>query len=147
MHPVGIGETLRRAITRTVMKTERDQAKTARGSLQLCAGLEAGIEGDTHAVAQRRWDRTEPTLGKRLEEALKEDKYGEEANNGRGVNLEAVGGEVEVTDPPAAGNATDEGEGEASDKLRTTMEAMEVQTGEMAKGDEMEAEGDGVDAV
>ena len=34
-----------------------DQAKTAYRSLQLCAGLEAGIEGATHNVAQKWWER------------------------------------------------------------------------------------------
>ena len=43
----------RHAIAKLVMRTGRDQAKTACGSLQLCAGLEAGIEGETHVVAQR----------------------------------------------------------------------------------------------
>ena len=53
MQAVGIGETLRRAIPKLVMRAEGDQAKTACVSLQLCAGLEAGIEGENHAVAQR----------------------------------------------------------------------------------------------
>ena len=33
------------------------QAKTACGKLQLCAGIEVGIEGETHAVGQRRLER------------------------------------------------------------------------------------------
>ena len=45
--PVGIGETLRRALAKLVMRAAGDQAKTACGNLQLCAGLEAGIEGAT----------------------------------------------------------------------------------------------------
>ena len=57
MRPVGIGETLRRALAKLVMKAAGDQAKTACGNLQLCAGLEAGIEGATHAVGQRRLER------------------------------------------------------------------------------------------
>ena len=43
------------------MGAARDQAKTVCGNLQLCAGVEAGIEGATHTVRQRRlkrvWDR------------------------------------------------------------------------------------------
>ena len=39
------------------MRAAREQAKTACGNLQMCAGLEAGIEGDTHAVGQRRLKR------------------------------------------------------------------------------------------
>ena len=43
VRPVGIGETLRRALAKLVMRVEGEQAKTACGNLQLCAGLEAGI--------------------------------------------------------------------------------------------------------
>ena len=39
------------------MRAVGDQAKTACGNLQLCAGLEVSIEGATHAVGQRRMDR------------------------------------------------------------------------------------------
>ena len=53
VRPVGIGETLRRDLTKLVMWAAGDQAKTACGNLQLCAGLEAGIEGATHAVGQQ----------------------------------------------------------------------------------------------
>ena len=45
VRPVGIGETLRRALAKLVMRAAGDQAKTACGNLQLCAGLEAGVEG------------------------------------------------------------------------------------------------------
>ena len=54
VRPVGIGETLRRALAKLIMRAAGDQAKTACGNLQLCAGLEAGIEGATHAMGQRR---------------------------------------------------------------------------------------------
>ena len=37
--PVGIGETIRRALAKLVMRAAGDQAKTACGNLQLCAGL------------------------------------------------------------------------------------------------------------
>ena len=57
VRPVGIGETLRRALDKIVMKAAGDQAKTVCGKLQLCAGLKAGIEGATHAVGQRRLER------------------------------------------------------------------------------------------
>ena len=52
-----IGETLRRALAKLVMRAAGEQAKMAYGNLQLCAGLEAGIEGATHAVGQRRVKR------------------------------------------------------------------------------------------
>ena len=54
---VGIRETLRNAIAKLVMWAVGDQAKAACKILQLCAGLEAGIEGATHAVAQRRQEQ------------------------------------------------------------------------------------------
>ena len=54
---MGIGETLRRALAKLVMTAAGDQAKTAYGNLQLCAGLKAGIEGETHAVGQQRLAR------------------------------------------------------------------------------------------
>ena len=47
---MGIGETLRRALAKLIMRAEGDQAKTVCGNLQLCAGLEASIEGANHAV-------------------------------------------------------------------------------------------------
>ena len=54
---VGIEETLHQALDKLVMRAAGDQAKTACGNLQLCAGLDAGIEGATRAVGQRRLDR------------------------------------------------------------------------------------------
>ena len=45
VRPVSIGETLRRALAKLVMRAAGEQAKTACGNLQMCAGLEAGIEG------------------------------------------------------------------------------------------------------
>ena len=58
VRPVGIGETLSRAISKLVMRVAGDQVKTTCGSLQICTVLEAGIEGETHAVAQRRQGRS-----------------------------------------------------------------------------------------
>ena len=57
VRPMGIRETLRKALAKLVMRAVGYQAKTACGNLQLCAGLEASIEGDTHAVVQWRIDR------------------------------------------------------------------------------------------
>ena len=54
---MGIGETLRRALAKLVMRAAGDQAKKACGDLQLYTGLEAGIEGATHTVGQRRLER------------------------------------------------------------------------------------------
>ena len=58
VRPVGIRETLHQYITKLVMQAEGDQMKTTCESLQLCSGLEDGIEGATHAIAKRRRERT-----------------------------------------------------------------------------------------
>ena len=47
---IGIEETLHMALAKLVMREAREQAKTACGNLHMCAGLEASIEGATHAV-------------------------------------------------------------------------------------------------
>ena len=52
MRPVGIGETLRHALAKLVMREYGDQAKMVCGNLQLCEGLNACIEGATQAVVQ-----------------------------------------------------------------------------------------------
>ena len=52
-----IGEMLRWALTKLIMRAAGGQAKKACGNLQLCAGLEAGIQGATHAVGQKRIER------------------------------------------------------------------------------------------
>ena len=57
VHPVGIGETLCRSLAKLVMREVGDQAKTACGNIQLCAGLEASLEGATHPVGQRSLER------------------------------------------------------------------------------------------
>ena len=75
MRPVGIGKKLRRDLAKLVMRAARDQAKTTCGNLQLCAGLEAEIEGATHAVRQRRLERVRGRRHKEeeAEEAEEED--------------------------------------------------------------------------
>ena len=51
--PVGIGETLLRALAKLVMRAAGDQAKMECGNIQLCAVLKARTEGATHAVGQK----------------------------------------------------------------------------------------------
>ena len=58
---------LRRALAKIVMRAARDQAKTACGNLQLCAGLKDGIEGETQAVGQRRLARVRERRGEEEE--------------------------------------------------------------------------------
>ena len=48
VRPVGIGDTLHRDLTKLVLMPEGDQYKLTYGNLQLCAGLEARIDGATH---------------------------------------------------------------------------------------------------
>ena len=78
VHPKGIGETLCRALAKLVMRVEGEQAKTACGNLKLCAGLEAGIEGATHAVGQRRVERVLAQRGEEEGEAEEETEDPEE---------------------------------------------------------------------
>ena len=53
VHPLGVGEVWRQAITKCALKACREDAKAACSSTNLCAGLEAGIEGALHAVSKR----------------------------------------------------------------------------------------------
>ena len=87
VHPVGIGETLRRALAKLVTREAGDQAKTACGNLQLCAGLKAGIEGATHAVGKRRLERVRARRVETEDEAATED---EEEEEGRGDVLAGI---------------------------------------------------------
>ena len=50
--PVHVGEVFMRALGKDLLVTARDDAKEACGSAQLCAGLEAGIEGGIHVVKE-----------------------------------------------------------------------------------------------
>ena len=71
-HPVGIEEMLRRSLARLLTRAAGDQAKTACGNLQLCTGLEASIEGATHAVGHRKLERARVRL--REEETRSSDE-------------------------------------------------------------------------
>ena len=70
------------------------------GNLQLCAGLEAGIEGATHALVQRRLDRTRV---RRQEEEEAGELDEEEARGGvvaglTYLSIETAGTEEEVAE-------------------------------------------------
>ena len=65
MRLIGIRGMLRRYLAKLVMRASGYQAKTACGNLELCTGLESGIEGATHAVVHRRRERA---VGRRKEE-------------------------------------------------------------------------------
>ena len=47
---IGIGEIWRRLLTKCVLKVAGAETKDACGNAQLCAGLEAGIEGAVHTT-------------------------------------------------------------------------------------------------
>ena len=98
---MGIGETLRRALAKLVMRAAGDQAKTACGNLQLCAGLKAGIEGATHAVGQRRLEqvrsRRAETEDKAATEAQEEESGGVLAGI-HNLSIETAGTEEEAAE-------------------------------------------------
>ena len=52
---MGTGETLHRALENLVMQAVGDQENFICGNLQICAGLEAAIEGDMNVV-QKQWE-------------------------------------------------------------------------------------------
>ena len=50
VRPIGIGEVLRRIISKVVVGNIRDDIIDAAGPLQTCAGLKSGIEASIHAM-------------------------------------------------------------------------------------------------
>ena len=48
--PMGIGETLCRALSKLVLQSEGDQVNAACSNIQFFMGLEAGREGSTHTI-------------------------------------------------------------------------------------------------
>ena len=53
VRPLGIGESYQRCIAKGALADSEMYAKAACGSAQLCAGLEAGIEGAIYALRIR----------------------------------------------------------------------------------------------
>ena len=81
------------------MRADGDQAKTACGNLQMCAGLEVVIEGGTHNVVQRR---LESLRQRRSEEDVRGTEEWEDTESVAAVlgnlNLETAGTEEEAAD-------------------------------------------------
>ena len=50
VRPIGVGETLRRLISKAILRVTRDDILKAVGILQLCAGQEAACEARVHAM-------------------------------------------------------------------------------------------------
>ena len=101
VRPVGIGETLRRALTKIIMRSAGDQEKTACGIHQLCAGLEADIEGESHAVGQRRVERARARRVEEEDEEATEAEKEEGEEVVAGLNLDNLTIETEVTQEEA----------------------------------------------
>ena len=103
---MGIGEALCRAMAKLIMRAAGDQAHTVCGNLSLCAGLEAGIEGATHAVGQRRLARVRERRGE--EEDVEDSEKEEEEESGRmmtrltNLSIETAGTEEEAAEGLAA---------------------------------------------
>ena len=95
---VVIGETLRQSLAKLLMRAEGEQLKTVCGNLQLCAGLEAGIEGATHAVVQRRLDRVQRRRQEGEEAEAAEEEGGMEgfADTLNNLRIETAGTEEEA---------------------------------------------------
>ena len=97
---MGIGETLRRAPAKLIMRADGDQAKTVCGNLQLGAGLEAGIEGATHTVGQRRLERLQRKWqeGKEAEDAEEEEGSGRVAAALNNLRIMTAGTQEEAVE-------------------------------------------------
>ena len=87
------------------MRAAGDWSRTACKSLQLCAGIKAGIYGATQAVTQRRQDQT---ASKPEGRAGEESEYGiiaEADDKGRDGDESEVVGTGEVPAPPGGRQA------------------------------------------
>ena len=56
------------------MRASEEQPKTACGNLQLCAGLEASIEGATHAMGNWRLERARLRRNAEVAESMDEEE-------------------------------------------------------------------------
>uniref|UniRef100_A0A0G4G3W2 Uncharacterized protein n=1 Tax=Chromera velia CCMP2878 TaxID=1169474 RepID=A0A0G4G3W2_9ALVE len=70
VHPVGIGEAIRRLLGKTVMKETREELQEACGANQLCSGLMGGLEGGIHAVREL-WETFTQEAGDDPEKAFR----------------------------------------------------------------------------
>ena len=83
-----IGEMLRQALAKLVRREAGDQAKTTCGNLKLCAGLEAGIEGATHVMGQRRLERKRKRQNKEEARRPSEEEGGDEVTGAERLTVE-----------------------------------------------------------
>ena len=94
---MGIGEMLCRALFKLVMRVDGYQAKMACGNMQLCAGLEAGMDCSTHTLGQRQLERSRQ---RRCEEYSR--RIGEEEDEDEAAREESLTVETEGTEEEAA---------------------------------------------
>ena len=99
---------LQRAGAKLLMRTAGDQTKIVCGSLQLCTGIESGIEGATFFMVQRWRERTNPAHGERSYDASYGGQMVEKANDGRGNNAALVGSVLYVPEMLVEENALGE---------------------------------------
>ena len=118
VRPVGIGYSLHQALAKLVMRAAGDQAKTECGNLQLCAGLEAGIEGATHAVGHRRLARVRERRGEEEEEKYSAEEEEEEDSGMMMARLNNLRIETEETEEEATEGLAKALEMEVEEKLR-----------------------------
>ena len=109
---------------------------------EISAGIEANIKGGTHALAQRRQERTVPAPAGRAKEELEDGSKVASEDEDREREEAAVGGVGELPAPPGRKQTTKEGEGRPSNEIRTTMEEIDVGEDKMDEGGVKEAEGD-----
>ena len=58
VHPIGVGEIVRRIISKSVLFVIKSDVLEAAGTLQLCAGHEAGCEAAIHSMCRIFHDAT-----------------------------------------------------------------------------------------
>ena len=115
VRPVGIGETLRQALDKLIMRAAGDQANKACGNLHLCAGHKACIERATHARRQMRLERVRARQREDVVEASYEEEGSRNMVEGMGNLTTATAStkeEAEENPEVALGMETEEAGGD-----------------------------------
>jgi len=113
VRPLGIGEIFRRTIAKCVLTVCGEDAKAACGSTQLCAGLEAGIEGALHAVAEQSEELSSMEFG---EWEVDDDIWEKEAADGEVQDSLPMRRDREARAARAAALLTQEGQDEGMEE-------------------------------
>ena len=98
--PVGIGETLCRALAKLVMRAAGNQAKTVCGNFHLCAGLKDGIEGENRAVGPQRLERVRERRSMETAGSMEEEKEETDTVEAeiKSLTIETAGTQKEVAE-------------------------------------------------